>query len=166
MKKQDFNQELKSYRAVLKQLAARFTRDQDEIQDLIQETFIRAFKYMDQFHKNPRVISWLFVIMRNIYINQYRRNQHSFAYHQYAAQPFQQVGLSEPFTEAVVDKKLMLKEIQNALNHMPPTYKELFNDYIDGYKYKELADIYGVPEGTIKSRIHHIRKNLIEKFQH
>ena len=165
MKNQEFNNQLKSYSTVLKNLATRFTRDQDEIQDLIQETFIRAFKYMDQFYKNPRVVSWLFVIMRNIYINQYRRKQHTFAYQQYAAMPYQQMGASEPFTEASVDKKLILKDIQNSLNKMPATYKEMFNHYVNGYKYKELSEIYGVPEGTIKSRIHHIRKSLMREFQ-
>ncbi|WP_082021795.1 RNA polymerase sigma factor [Sphingobacterium sp. T2] len=58
---------------MLKNLAKKFTKDPDVTNDLVQETFIRALKYVDQFFDNPRVVSWLFVIMRNIFINQYKR---------------------------------------------------------------------------------------------
>ena len=74
MKDKAFNTQLIEYQKILKNLAKRFTKDQEAINDLVQETFIRAFKYMDQFFNNPRVVSWLFVIMRNIYINQYKSN--------------------------------------------------------------------------------------------
>lgn len=164
MKNVTLNHQLEDYTVVLKHLATRFTQDYDEIQDLVQETFIRAFKNMDQFFQNPNIVSWLFVIMRNTYINQYRHKQYRQSYEQHTLYQYQQAGCSEPYEEDGMEKKFILQDIQSLLKKMPGNYQELFNNYLKGYKYRELADLYGVPEGTIKSRIHLIRKNLQRKI--
>lgn len=59
----------------------------------------------------------------------------------------------------------MLQDIQKILSEMPDNYQEMFTNYINGYKYRELADIYDIPEGTIKSRIHFIRKSIQRKMR-
>lgn len=165
MKNVTLNQQLEEYGDILRNLATKFTQDYDEIQDLVQETFARALKHMDNFFKNPNIVSWLFVIMRNIYINQYRHRQYRRTYEQYSASQYRQMSFYEPFTEDNLDKKFVLQDIQKLLSDMPDNYQEMFTNYINGYKYRELADIYDIPEGTIKSRIHFIRKNIQRKMR-
>src|SRR5690606_32022576 len=107
---------------------------------------------------------WLFVIMKNIYINRYRNRQQQQRYESHAMSVFQDKGCREPFTENKIEGKLIMKDIKKALEQFPSDHSEMFTRYIHGYKYKELADIYDVPEGTIKSRIHIMRKNLQKKL--
>jgi len=158
-----FNYQLQEYRRILKNLAYQFTKNHDEIEDLVQETFVRAFKYMHQFIKNPKVMPWLFVIMRNVYINHYRRCRHKQNYMDFTYHNTTQ-SHAAPATEDTVEKRIILKEIQCILNKMPIQYGEMFNKHINGYKYRELSEIYGIPEGTIKCRIHLIRKSLQKQF--
>lgn len=164
MENKDLNLQLIEYRSVLSKLAYKFTNDPEDIQDLVQETLLRALKYIDQFFHNPRVVSWLFVIMKNIYINHYRNSKHRHNYEQNRASEYHDLGCFEPFTENTVEKRLALKDVQYALTKLPIENQEMFDRYINGYKYKELAKIYGIPEGTIKSRIFLIRKNLQKQF--
>ncbi|TCV10184.1 RNA polymerase sigma-70 factor (ECF subfamily) [Sphingobacterium alimentarium] len=164
MKDKAFNNQLLEYQKILKNLAKRFTKDQEAINDLVQETFIRALKYMDQFFNNPRVVSWLFVIMRNIYINQYKRLSYQQNYDDISLYYYNQNTSTEPYSEDISDKRMMLGDISKILSDMPSTHGEMFNNYIDGYKYRELSEMYGIPEGTIKSRIHIIRKTLQKRL--
>ncbi len=164
METRELNLSLIQYRITLKNLAYKFTTDPDEIQDLVQETLLRALKYIDQFFQNPKIISWLFVIMKNIYINHYRDRQQRNKYENHTMYMFQAKGYQEPFTENSIEGKLILKDIKKALAQFPAEYNDMFTRYINGYKYRELSLLYGVPEGTIKSRIHMMRKNLQKKL--
>lgn len=164
MENTTLNLQMGQYRMALKNFAYKFTSDPDEIQDLVQETMLRALKHIDQFIQNPKIISWLFVIMRNIYINQYRNRQQRRKYEHYALSSWQDLGCREPFTENTIEGKMIIKDVKKALAQFPEDQSSMFMNYINGYKYKELADLYEVPEGTIKSRIHIIRKNLQKKL--
>lgn len=166
MENKDLNLQLVEYRSVLKSLAYKFTNDPEDIQDLVQETLMRALKYVDQFFHNPRVISWLFVIMKNIYINHYRNRKHRHLYENQKVSQLQDLGCHEPFTENTVEKSLVLKDVEQALKQLPTEHKEMFEYHVQGYKYKELSELYGLPEGTIKSRIFLIRKSLQKQFSH
>jgi RNA polymerase sigma-70 factor (ECF subfamily) len=164
MKSNELNLQLVQYRITLKNLAYKFTSDPDEIQDLVQETLLRALKYIDQIFHNPKIISWLFVIMKNIYINHYRNRQQRQRYEHYSLASYQDRGCTEPFTENTIEGKFIMRDIKKALAQFPSDQSEMFNRYINGYKYRELADYYGIPEGTIKSRIHFMRKHLQKKL--
>ena len=72
---------------------------------------------------------------------------------------------SEPYTEDSSDKRMMLGDISKIIAELPVAHGEMFNNYIDGYKYRELSEMYGIPEGTIKSRIHIIRKTLQKRLK-
>lgn len=165
MKDHALNTQLVEHQKILKNLAKKFTKDPEAINDLVQETFMRALKYMDQFFNNPRVVSWLFVIMKNIYINQYKRLHFQQNYEDISLYFYNQNLSSEPHCDEVTDKRMMLSEIASILNELPASHGEMFNNYIDGYKYRELSEMYGIPEGTIKSRIHIIRKMLQKKLK-
>lgn len=164
MDNKDLSIKLTEYRSILKSLAYKFTNDPDDIQDLVQETLLRALRYIDQFYHNPRVISWLFVIMKNIYINHYRHRKQKHIYENHKVSEYQEQGCYEPFSENNIEKSMALQDVQHALNQLPKGHKEIFDLYVNGYKYKELSELFGIPEGTIKSRIFLIRKGLQKQF--
>ena len=156
------NMQLRQHLAILRNLAMKFTKDSDEINDLVQETVLRALKYVDQLSENPKVISWLFVIMRNVYINLYRTRKQQYLYENYQLHHYK--DYADPFKEHNLEQKILIREVQETLSEMPNAYGDIFNKYINGYKYKEISEIYNVPEGTIKSRIHQIKRKLQKKF--
>lgn len=164
MKDKAFENQLVEYQGILKNLAKKFTKDAEAIDDLVQETFTRAFKYIDQFFNNPSVVSWLFVIMRNIYINQYKRMYFQQNYEDINLYYYNRNFCIEP-SEERADKKMILTKISKILDDLPESHGEMFNNYIKGYKYRELSEMYGIPEGTVKCRIHMIRKNLKKKLK-
>lgn len=165
MDNKDLNIQLADYRKILKSLAYRFTVDPDEIQDLVQETIFRALKYMDQFVHNPKVVSWLFVIMKNIYINQYRSLKQRYNYENHCLATYQNDGYQEAFVASNAEGNFIINDVTTVLDAMPKEHSDMFKKYLNGYKYKELSIQYDLPEGTVKSRIHVIRKQLQKKLE-
>lgn len=165
MRDNRFNNQLVEYQRILKNLAKKFTKDQEEINDLVQETFTRALKYVDQFFNNPQVVSWLYIIMRNIYINQYKRMSHHQNYQEISLWYHNQNLSADLYKNEYTDSRLLLGDVSKIIGELPETHGEMFNHYIDGYKYRELSAMYGIPEGTIKSRIHLIKKMLQKKLK-
>ncbi|WDF70338.1 RNA polymerase sigma factor [Sphingobacterium oryzagri] len=160
MESKQLNLTLQKNQGILKNIAFKFTKDPEEIEELVQETMVRSIKYLDKFFNNPKLVAWLYVIMKNVYINHYRRNQKQVQYENYQSVGYKDEGCSEPFTQNAVEGKFVMNDIQIALKKLPTDYYDLFMRYMDGYKYRELADEFDMPEGTIKTRIHHTRKFL------
>lgn len=164
MENKDFNIRLVEYRVILKKMAYKFTSDPDDVQDLVQETLLKALKYLDKFFNNPSVISWLYVIMKNTYINDYRTQKHKYQFDNHLCAEFKHLGYAEPSIESNIDHQFEIEDIHIAMRELPTEYQKIFDSYIKGYKYKELSKIYGLPSGTIKSRIFKIRKHLQRHF--
>lgn len=164
MESKKLNLVLLKNQSILKNIAFKFTKDPEEINELVQETLVRSIKYIDNFFNNPKLVSWLYVIMKNVYINHYRRHQRHTEYEHFQSAGYKDSGCSEPYTNNTVNGKFIMSDIQDALKMLPPDYYELFVLYIEGYKYRELAEYFGIPEGTVKTRIHHTRKFLQKKL--
>lgn len=160
MESKELNIELLKNQSILKNIAFKFTKDPEEIEELVQETLVRSIKYLDKFFNNPKLVAWLYVIMKNVYINHYRRNQKQTIYENFQSAGYRELGCSEPSTPNMVEGKFVMNDIQAALKKLPADYYELFVRYMDGYKYRELSEHFGMPEGTIKTRIHYTRKFL------
>ncbi len=160
MESKKLNLALLENQSILKNIAFKFTKDPEEINELVQETLVRSIKYLDNFFNNPKVVSWLYVIMKNVYINHYRRNQRHTEYENFQSAGYREEGCSEPFTINAVEGRFVMKDIRDALQKLPPEHYDLFVQYMEGYKYRELSDHFGLPEGTVKTRIHHTRKFL------
>lgn len=160
MESRELNLELLKNQKILKNIAYKFTKDPEEIEELVQEALVRSVKYLDKFFNNPKLVAWLYVIMKNVYINTYRRNQkhHVFEDHQKAG--YRMEGCSEPSVDNHAEGKFVMGDIEKALKKLPKGYYELFMRYIDGYKYRELSEEFAMPEGTVKTRIHYTRKFL------
>jgi RNA polymerase sigma factor (sigma-70 family) len=160
----DFDQMLISNTDFLKPFAFTLTRDNEAAKDLIQETLFRALANRDKYNVGTNIKAWLYTIMRNIFINNYRRKSKQNTIFDNSPNEFlidnNQGAVSN---EAIA--KLNMKEVQEAIHQLPVIFRNPFLLYFDGFKYHEIADMLQEPLGTIKSRIHFARKLLKSQIQ-
>lgn len=141
--------------------AMKLTLNKEEAQDLVQDTNLKALKNEAKFvdASNPR--GWMLTIMRNIFINNYRRSTREnivldTSDDGYLLNLPQESGISNP------EGAFALGEITSIIEKIPEDYRQPFNLHVAGYKYEEIADKLRMPLGTVKSRIFTIRKQLRE----
>lgn len=159
----EFSQMLVSNAEFLKPFAINLTRDSEAANDLYQETLYKALANHEKYNSGTNIRAWLFTIMRNIFINDYRRKQKQKTIFDNSTNDFlldqKQVTVSN-----AAESGIRIKEIQEAIQQLPEIFKTPFLLYFDGYKYNEIADALHEPLGTIKSRIHFARKLLKEQI--
>lgn len=139
--------------------AKSLTSDTDNAQDLLQETFLKALTYSDKFTQNNNFKAWVCTIMRNTFINNYRRkisfkNTFSTTINESHLKIEPDKGFPSP--ESIYNSK----EIVKCIDNLTDEDKIPFNMFIEGFKYKEIAEALNLPLGTIKSRIFFTRKKL------
>lgn len=158
----EFNQLLLHNSEFLKPFAITLTRDNESAKDLVQETMYRAVANREKYNFGTNIKAWLYTIMRNIFINDYRRKVKQNVILDATPNDYllnhNQVAVSNP-----AESRMKLKEIETELHHLPSIFKTPFLLYFEGYKYHEIAGMLEEPLGTIKSRIHFARKLLKEK---
>jgi len=162
----EFNQMLVNNSEFLKPFAVTLTRDSEAAQDLYQETLYRALANKDKYNVGTNIKAWLYTIMRNIFINNYRRKAKQNTIFDSTPNDFL-LNQAQVSAANAAESILKLKDIQQAIHHLPEIFRNPFLLYFDGYKYHEIADMLGEPLGTIKSRIHFARKLLkaqVERF--
>lgn len=159
----EFNDLLLSNADPLKPFAVSLTHDQEIAKDLFQETLYKALANRDKYSTGTNIKAWLFTIMRNIFINDYRRKikQRMIFDHSANEQLFNSAKL---VVSNGGDNAMQLKEINNAIYQIPQIFKVPFLLYFEGYHYHEISESLNEPLGTIKSRIHFARKLLKEKI--
>jgi RNA polymerase sigma-70 factor (ECF subfamily) len=144
--------------------AVTLTRDQTEAEDLVQETYLRAVRAFGQLVPNSNLKSWLFVIMRNAWLNQVRHTQSGPRFieldneqEDQARWPDQRAR--DPYV--VYLRKLERQEIKQAIESLPAIYREIvvLRD-IEGFSYQEIATLLGCPAGTVMSRLGRARDKL------
>ena len=155
----EFNQMLLNNADFLKPFAITLTRDQEQAKDLLQETMYRALANKEKYHSGTNIKAWLYTIMRNIFINHYRRRAKQQTIFDSTPNEFL-LNLNQGAVTNEAVAKMNMKEINEAIHHLPEIFKNPFLLYFDGFKYHEIADILNEPLGTIKSRIHFARKLL------
>ena len=138
----------------LRKFARKFNNDQQELNDLVQDTLVRALRFWDKFRPGTSMKAWLFVIMKNTYLNNYRKNLLNRAIFDYN----EDAGLSSFYsanqTGNTAELKFISDDIKIALSRLPEELQLPFKMYTDGYKYREIAQQTGVPMGTVKTRMH------------
>lgn len=159
----DFNNLLVSNADFLKPFAITLTHDNEAAKDLFQETLFRALANKDKYHVGTNIKAWLYTIMRNIFINNYRRKAKQQTIFDSTPNEFL-LNSSQATASNTAVSSLQLKDIQQAIHGLPQIFRNPFLLYFDGYKYHEIADMLGEPLGTIKSRIHFARKLLKEQI--
>lgn len=148
--------------------AMRLTRNPQDAEDLIQETYLKAYSSFDSFKQGTNLKAWLYRIMTNTYINSYRKAKRrpveSSAdelsdFQLYTTAGHDSTGLESAEVEAL--KQMPDSEISEAMNDLPEDYRMVvyYADVV-GLAYKEIADVMGTPLGTVMSRLHRGRKLL------
>ncbi|AZA09808.1 sigma-70 family RNA polymerase sigma factor [Corynebacterium pseudopelargi] len=153
--------------------ALRMTRNPADAEDLVQETYIKAFQAFESFQPGTNLKAWLYRIMTNTYINSYRKKQRQpsqssaedISDHQlFATSSHDSTGLESAEVEAL--KNLPDKEIAEAMNNLSEDYRMVvYYADVEGLAYKEIAEIMGTPLGTVMSRLHRGRKQLREALK-
>jgi RNA polymerase sigma factor (sigma-70 family) len=156
----EFNNSLIGMKSNLQKFAMSLTSDRERAHDLVQDTYLKAITYKDKFVDYTNLKAWVFTIMKNTFINNYRRNikentiidgtQDLY----YINQPGDK-GFISP------ESSYSEREIQKAINSLGDEFRIPFRMHIDGYKYKEIADELGLKIGTVKSRIFFTRQKLM-----
>jgi len=160
----EFNNLLISNADFLKPFANNLTKDSETAKDLFQETLYKALANQEKYNVGTNIKAWLFTIMRNIFINDYRRKAKQQTIFDNTANDFLlNYDRAAVFNQAETD--LRVKEIHEAIHFLPEIFKTPFLLYFEGYKYHEIAEALNEPLGTIKSRIHFARKLLKEQIK-
>src|SRR5215212_380619 len=166
-----FEQEALKHLDALYRTALRMTRNPQDAEDLVQETYLRAYRFFDQFQPGTNIRAWLFKILTNNYINSYRKasseprntsledTEEFSLYHQMAREtPSGSLGWD---VEAQVLDRFAEQDIRDAIENLPPAFRMsvLLAD-VEGFSYREIAEITGVSMGTVMSRLFRGRKLL------
>lgn len=160
----EFNQMLLSNAEFLRPFAITLTRDNETAKDLFQETLFRALANKEKYNVGTNIKAWLYTIMRNVFINNYRKKSRQNTVLDNSPNDFL-LDYNQTTTNNNAEANMQLKEIQASIHDLPGIFKKPFLLYFDGYKYHEIADMLQEPLGTIKSRIHFARKLLKVQIQ-
>ncbi|WP_202870049.1 sigma-70 family RNA polymerase sigma factor [Kribbella caucasensis] len=147
--------------------ALRLTGNRADAEDLLQETYLRAYRGFDRFEPGTNLAAWLYRILRNTFINSYRKSQHQpitvpedWSVHTAVVR-----GHVAPSAEATVVDSIPDERLQAALSALPDLYRQAVLLYdVEGFSYREIAGMVGVPRGTVMSRLHRGRKALKERM--
>ena len=155
----DFNRLVVTLSKNLKPYAINLTKDNDDAKDLIQETVYRALMNKEKYAEGTNLKAWLFTIMRNIFINSYRRK----AKQNIIADSTDNLFYLNSGKQTVIngsEGSFVMQNAFTAIEKLSDDYKVPFMMHYEGYKYQEIANDLQLPLGTVKSRIFFARKEL------
>jgi RNA polymerase sigma factor (sigma-70 family) len=164
MKATDITLEIVNLRPELKLFTHRFTRDKEESHDLVQDTLLKALLYKDKFREQTNLKGWLFTIMRNTFINNYRKTQRYRTMHDSTKELFY-LNVEDKHTFSSPDKHFEYDDIWKNVHEVKDEYLIPFKMYTSGYKYNEISEHLDIPIGTVKNRIFHARKEIQNKLR-
>ncbi|MFK8102055.1 MAG: sigma-70 family RNA polymerase sigma factor [Saprospiraceae bacterium] len=165
-----FEQELLPHADALYNFAFHLTYSEDDANDLVQEAYMKAFRFIDKYIEGTNAKAWLFKILKNAFINQYRKKvkqptkvdfEDIVSYHDEDKQQSSYQDLREE-----IYKNIMGDEVTNAVNSLGLDFRTviLLCD-IEGFSYEEIAKIIDIPIGTVRSRLHRARNMLKTKLR-
>jgi RNA polymerase sigma factor (sigma-70 family) len=152
--------------------AFRLTNDEDDANDLLQDTYMKAFRFINSFQEGTNAKAWLFRILKNSFINDYRKKSKEPSKVDYqevetvynSTEDAEYESTSDLRIEAVQD--MIGDEVATALNGLPVDFRTvIILCDIEGFTYEEMAKILDIPIGTVRSRLHRARNLLKEKLR-
>lgn len=158
----EFKEQLIGLEDYLVAFAFKYTKNEDDAKDLTQETIFKALRYKDKFTPNTNFKAWMFTIMKNIFINQYRRRTKTKMIFDNTDNDY--LINSKPEQNIDPSSKIQYDQIIKAINLLDEGYRKPFMMHTEGFKYKEISDEMHLPIGTVKSRIFLARKKLSESL--
>ena len=154
-----FRRELLEVQSELQRFAYKLTADREEANDLLQETSLKALGNMEKYTPGTNFKGWVYTIMRNIFINNYRKEVRDQIFVDQTDNLFH-INTPREMDYYVTDNGYDTKEIYRVVHGLPRDYRIPFLMHIAGFKYREIADRLGLPIGTVKSRIFFTRQQL------
>ena len=160
----ELNNMLVQYQNPLRFYALKLTADEEQANDLLQDTNIKALLNKDKIESSISLKSWLYTIMKNTFINQYRRSvklteiKTNIKHQSYLSFPTSTLFLS-------ADKTIAIQDIKKEIKLLKEDYRIPFQMKLEGFKYKEIADHMEINIGTVKSRVFHAIKELMSKLK-
>lgn len=164
MRTESFTRDLINVQNDLLRFAYKLTANHEDANDLLQETSLKALDNEEKYAAENNFKGWMYTIMRNLFINNYRKAVRDQTYVDQTDNLFylnQSIDLADESTESSHD----LKEIRRVVNALPKEYRIPFAMYVSGFKYREIADKLGLPLGTVKSRIYFTRQKLQQELK-
>ncbi len=165
-KQQDFNEEILPHLDALYNFGLRLTADPNDAEDLVQDTIVKAFRFFSSYEKGTNAKAWLFRILKNSYINNYRRKSKKPQEVDYdeVASFYESIRAERTNSSDLEDKmfrELIDDDLSNALDSIPEDFRTvvLLCD-VEDFTYEEIANMLDVPIGTIRSRLHRGRNLL------
>lgn len=165
-KQQDFRAEMIPHLDALYNFALRLTTDPTDAEDLVQDTIVKAFRFFNSYEKGTNAKAWLFRILKNSYINNYRKKSkqpHQVDYDEVSTY-YETVRSEQSDTtdmEDIMYREMLDDQVTRALEKLPEDFRTvvLLCD-VEGFTYEEIANMLDVPIGTIRSRLHRGRNLL------
>ena len=173
MASDEFEAEALRHLDALYRTALRMTRSEADAEDLVQETYIRAFRFRDQFTLGTNMKAWLFRILTNTFINTYRRKTAQpevtdldgiDEFSLYRRMADDRAASTSPDPEAELLNSVVDTEVTDALEALPEKFRTTVLLDVEGFSYKEIAEMLGIPIGTVMSRLHRGRKFLQKRL--
>lgn len=156
----EFHKALLKLEHYLKLFAYNFTRNSQDAEDLAQETMLKALTYRQQYKPQTNFKAWVFTIMRNIFINQYRRKIKASTIFDSRKELYLLPNSAENYDHPM--NYMLGKDIDRQMKRLEDEYRRPFQMHFEGFKYQEIAEKLEIPIGTVKSRIFAARKKLMQ----
>ncbi len=162
----EFEKEAVPHLDAVYNFALRMTGDEDDADDLVQETYLKAFRFFDKFEKGTNCKAWLFRILKNSFINDYRKttkepNKVDYDDIQNFYENIKADEVETQHYEEDAFANLLDDDVSKAISELPEDFRTvvILSD-IEGFTYEEIADFVDIPVGTVRSRLHRARKML------
>ena len=164
MNKQDFTQGIIAMEQDLHRFAYKLTANRDSANDLVQDSVLQALDNQEKFTHAKNLKGWMYTIMRNIFVNNYRRamREMNIIDDNYS---IHQQSLIEDEDSDRFEFAYDMKQLNRIVHAIPEDMKVPFQMFVAGFKYREIAEKLGLPMGTVKSRLFFIRKRLKEELK-
>jgi len=160
----EFNHQLITLEEKLSRFALSLTSNKDDAKDLLQETMLKAITYRDQFVQYTNLKAWTYTIMKNTFINNYRRNvRQNTAFDNTKDLYF--LNQNKDTVNVAPDSSYSAQEITKVIDSLEDEFKVPFKMHTEGFKYKEIAQKLDLKIGTVKSRIFFTRKKLMDALK-
>ncbi|WP_421944621.1 RNA polymerase sigma factor [Pedobacter sp.] len=164
MNEEKFSTLITQYNSALRAFALKFVRDEDEANDLLQDTVMKAIRFRGSFQEGTNVKGWLYTIMRNTFINNYRKsNKKNALIHQ--SEEINSEQLLHSASKNSGESTFILGDVNGAISQLPHGLQIPFIRFVEGYKYEDIAQEMNIPLGTVKTRIHQARLRLAKKLK-
>ncbi len=154
-----FTNDLLGVQDELLRFAYKLTSDREEAHDLLQETSLKALDNEEKYTPDTNFKGWIYTIMRNIFINNYRKVVRDQTFID-TTDNLYHLNLPRDTAYESTERAYDLKEMRRIVNALPKEYKEPFSMHVSGFKYREIAEKLDLPLGTVKSRIYFTRQKL------